>query len=41
LIVKINAFLSSKNYRFAIAVKEVLLKFCVRNFSNISYLFIL
>jgi len=34
---KINAFLSSKNYKFAIAVKVILLKFGVLNsFSDVT-----
>jgi len=36
---KINAFLSSQNYEFAIAIKEILLKFCVRNFSDLLLLY--
>jgi len=36
---KINAFLSSQNYKFAIAVNGILLKFCAWNYSNIHYLY--
>jgi len=36
---KLNAVISSQNYKFDIAVCRILLKFCVQNFSNVHYLF--